>query len=152
MTTRSSLGALLGLTSLLSVAGCDHPPTIDRVLLTRVVLRSDQAAVLSVTVKDKSGLGDIVGVQLYSQDLGYWFGALSEVSDGVFETTIDWARLNAAASINFEFPIKRVLTVVAEDNAGNSDSRELTLELQCRARQHACDGNCYPVELDCKDI
>ena len=137
---------------LLSVAGCDHAPEIDQVFLSRPVLRGDQTAVLSVVVRDKSGLEDLVGVQLYSDDLTYWYGSLGEVSNGVFETTIDWGRLHAASPINFDFPIERTIRVVVEDNEGGSDSQSITFELRCRSKEHACDGACYPVDIDCKDI
>ena len=137
---------------LLSVAGCDHAPEIDQVFLSRPVLRGDQTAVLSVVVRDKSGLEDLVGVQLYSDDLTYWYGSLGEVSNGVFETTIDWGRLHAASPINFDFPIERTIRVVVEDNEGGSDSQKITFELRCRSKEHACDGACYPVDIDCKDI
>ncbi len=152
MAIRSFLAATLGLTSLLSVAGCDHEPTIDQVLLSRPVIRGDQSAVISVIVHDKSGLEDLVGVQLYSEDLTYWYGSLAEVSNGVFETTIDWGRLHAASPINFDFPVERVVTVVAEDNEGGSDSQKITFELRCRSKEHACEGACYPVDTDCKDV
>ena len=152
MTPRSFLVAALGLTQLLSLAGCDHAPEIDRVLLSQSVLRNDQSAVLAVTVTDESGLNDIVGVQLYSEDLSYWYGALTEVSDGVFETTINWGRLHQYSPITFDYPIERVVTLVVEDNEGNSDSRNVTFELRCRSAEHACDGACYPVQFDCKDL
>lgn len=152
MKTRSFLPALFGLASLFSASGCDQPPEIERVLLSRVVLLNDQSAVISVTVRDQSGLDDIVGVQLYSEDLSFWYGSLGEVSDGVFETTIDWGRLGSFAPIYFDFPIKRSLVVIAEDNEGGSDRRTLTFELQCRAGEHACDGGCVPVDVNCADL
>jgi hypothetical protein len=151
MKIRSFMMATLALASL-SVAACDHPPEIDRILLDRSILRSDESAVLSISVHDKSGLDDLVGAQLYSQDLTYWYGSLAEVSDGVFETTITWGRLQQASPITFDFPIQRTLTVIVEDNEGGSDSLPVTLELRCRAKEHACNGACYPVELDCKDV
>lgn len=146
------MATLSGLVSLLSVAGCDHPPEIDHIRLERTILHSDETTVLSVTVHDKSGLDDLVGAQLYSQDLRYWYGALAEVSDGVFETTLDWGRLNEALAIDFDYPIVRILTVVVEDNEGGSDSLSVTVELRCRAKEHACDGACYPVDLNCEDL
>lgn len=151
MKIHSFLMATLTLASL-SVAACDSPPEIDRILLDRSILRSDESAVLSITVRDKSGLDDLVGAQLYSQDLTYWYGSLGEVSDGVFETVITWGRLQQAAPITFDFPIQRTLTVIVEDNEGNSDSLPVTLELRCRSKEHACNGACYPVDVDCKDV
>lgn len=152
MKTRSYLPAAIGLASLLAASGCDNPPEIERVLLSRVVLLNDQSAVLSVTVHDESGLDDIVGVQLFSEDLSYWYGSLAEVSDGVFETTIDWGRLGGFAPIFFDFPVKRALVVIAEDNEGGTDRRTVVFELQCRAGEHACDGVCYPVDVNCADV
>ncbi|MEZ4450785.1 MAG: hypothetical protein R3B09_14985 [Nannocystaceae bacterium] len=152
MQARSSSLFALGLVSLSLVAACDKPPEIDRVLVSRVVMLNDESSVISVTVLDESGLDDIVGVQLWSEDLAYWYGSLGEVSDGVFETTIDWGRLGQYAPIYFDFPIKRAVVVVAEDNEGGSDRKTVVFELQCRAGEHACDGSCYPVDVNCADL
>lgn len=142
---------LAGLTGLLAV-GCDEPPEIQRVLLSRTSLLDGESAVVGVVVHDQTGLDDIVGVQLFSDDMGYWFGALTEISDGVFETTIDWSRMNEQQAIYFDFPIRRGFKLVAEDNEGGTSVGAITLELRCAAGDHACDGHCYPIAVNCGDV
>jgi len=143
--------AALALASLVAV-GCDQPPNIERVLVSRGVLLPGQQAVISVTVQDESGLENVTGVQLFSDDLNYWYGSLGEVSNGVFETAIDWGRLNEHVPIFFDFPIKRSLVVIVEDNDGGTDRRNVSFELTCRAAEKACNGNCYPATINCADI
>ncbi|MCA9637859.1 MAG: hypothetical protein KC420_17650, partial [Myxococcales bacterium] len=132
--------------------GCVSAPSIVDARVSRTTLFDNQSAVLSVTVNDKDGLEDIVGAHLFTGDQGFWFGSLYEVSDGVFETVVDWPTLNEQQPIYFDFPVVRELLVVVEDNHGEVDEVRFTLTLSCRAGDHACDGVCYPIDLACEDV
>jgi len=44
------------------------------------------------------------------------------------------------------------LVLVVEDNEGEVDEVAIQVNLSCRAGDHACDGACYPVDVDCADV
>jgi len=143
---------LAALAPVIFAAGCGSPPSIVQARLSRTTIFSDQSTRVNVTVNDKNGLDDIVGAHLYSGDRTYWFGSFYEVSDGVFEYVIDWPTLNDHQPIYFDFPIARPFVVVVEDNEGEVDEVAIQVNLSCRAGDHACDGACYPVDVDCADV
>ena len=150
LSLRTALGSLLLPSSLL--LGCAQPPTVTQVLLSRTVILDTQSSRINLTVRDKNGLDDIVGAHLYSADGSFWFSSFVELSDGVFETSIDWASLHQDEPIQFDFPIERGLLIVLLDNEGEVDEVPITITLQCRSDQRACDGACYPDNVDCKDV
>jgi hypothetical protein len=143
---------LLALAPAALFVGCISAPTITSVRVSRTNLLSSQTSRINLTINDDNGLDNVVGAHLYSGDGNYWFGAFAEVSDGVFEYVIDWGQLNEQQPIYFDFPTARDLLVIVEDNDGESDRVVVSLTLSCRAAEHACDGACYPIDLDCADI
>ena len=147
--TRSALSSLLLSSTLLF--GC-AAPTLTQVLVSRTTLLDSQSSRINITVHHDNGLDELVGAHLYSEDGSFWFGSFAEVSDGIFETTVNWGMLNEAQPIQFDFPIQRTLLIIVEDNDGETDEVSVTLTLQCRADEKACDGACYPDNVNCGDV
>ena len=149
LSPRSAIGSFL-LTSAL-LLGCGTP-SLTQVLVSRSTLLDSQSTRINVTVHHENGLDELVGAQLYSEDRSFWYGSFAEISDGIFETSVNWGMLHEAQPIQFDFPIERSLLIVVEDNDGETDEVTITLKLQCRADEKACKGACYDDGVDCSDV
>jgi hypothetical protein len=96
-------------------------------------------------VTDTSGLDAIAGGQLMGAGgLTYAaFGAASE--KGTYTATIDWTTVNQTSALSFAPPgDSRVFTAKFFDNAGNTTTANISIELFCNptATTGACDGTC----------
>jgi hypothetical protein len=128
-----------------SDAASDTAPKIVSLSSTVSSITAGGSFTIVAVVTEPTGLSNLAGGKLTSDDGTVTYGAFVAVSPGTYSLTITWDQVNAGQPINFVGKVTSSFRATFYDTTGASTSQAMPVMLYCGAGADpdaACAGRC----------
>jgi hypothetical protein len=124
-----------------------HPPEVVDIGQDVLLLREDEAVVLTVVVHDPDG--DVIGGELFGPGEPAKYADLEAHPSERWTASVGWSEVHSHWPLQFEGEVELPFSVRMTDAEGHAAEAGITLRAACRGiTSTVCGGTCIDAQLD----